>query len=159
MTAPCHNLPTGGHNSGAAAAAWTTRDDFVTRSAVAPFQAGRRLLHRPRRAGHSRAVTVSAGWSSPVARQAHNLKVAGSNPAPATKLSNKISRLGKCLTGFFFKKGLAHTWHTPARPLTKTRICGKFPLNPDLPRCACADRVIPSACVCYPRSSPERQGS
>ena len=25
-----------------------------------------------------------AGWSSPVARQAHNLKVAGSNPAPAT---------------------------------------------------------------------------
>ena len=28
-----------------------------------------------------------AGWSSPVARQAHNLKVAGSNPAPATKSS------------------------------------------------------------------------
>jgi hypothetical protein len=28
-----------------------------------------------------------AGWSSPVARQAHNLKVAGSNPAPATKIS------------------------------------------------------------------------
>ena len=28
-----------------------------------------------------------AGWSSPVARQAHNLKVAGSNPAPATKYS------------------------------------------------------------------------
>jgi hypothetical protein len=27
-----------------------------------------------------------AGWSSPVARQAHNLKAAGSNPAPATKL-------------------------------------------------------------------------
>ena len=27
-----------------------------------------------------------AGWSSPVARQAHNLKVVGSNPTPATKL-------------------------------------------------------------------------
>ncbi len=27
----------------------------------------------------------AAGWSSPVARQAHNLKAAGSNPAPATK--------------------------------------------------------------------------
>ena len=26
----------------------------------------------------------AAGWSSPVARQAHNLKAAGSNPAPAT---------------------------------------------------------------------------
>jgi hypothetical protein len=27
----------------------------------------------------------AAGWSSPVARQAHNLKVVGSNPTPATK--------------------------------------------------------------------------
>ena len=27
---------------------------------------------------------IDAGWSSPVARQAHNLKAAGSNPAPAT---------------------------------------------------------------------------
>ena len=29
-----------------------------------------------------------AGWSSPVARRAHNPKAAGSNPAPATKLFN-----------------------------------------------------------------------
>ena len=29
--------------------------------------------------------TVDAGWSSPVARQAHNLKVVSSNLAPATK--------------------------------------------------------------------------
>ncbi len=29
-----------------------------------------------------------AGWSSLVARQAHNLKVLGSNPSPATK--NKV---------------------------------------------------------------------
>ena len=29
-----------------------------------------------------------AGWSSPVARQAHNLKVVGSNPTPATKKRN-----------------------------------------------------------------------
>ena len=28
---------------------------------------------------------ADAGWSSPVARQAHNLKVTGSNPVPATK--------------------------------------------------------------------------
>ena len=28
----------------------------------------------------------NAGWSSPVARQAHNLKVVGSNPTPATNL-------------------------------------------------------------------------
>jgi hypothetical protein len=45
--------------------------------------AGRRLRLR-----HVPATNVTgAGWSSPVARQAHNLKAAGSNPAPATKLS------------------------------------------------------------------------
>ncbi len=27
---------------------------------------------------------MDAGWSSPVAREAHNLEVAGSNPVPAT---------------------------------------------------------------------------
>ena len=31
------------------------------------------------------ALPFAAGWSSPVARQAHNLMVAGSNPAPAPK--------------------------------------------------------------------------
>ena len=31
-----------------------------------------------------------AGWSSPVARQAHNLKVAGSNPAPATNFTPPV---------------------------------------------------------------------
>ena len=35
----------------------------------------------------------SAGWSSPVARQAHNLKAAGSNPAPATKLEEHTSHV------------------------------------------------------------------
>ena len=34
-----------------------------------------------------------AGWSSPVARQAHNLKAAGSNPAPATKHSQKTKNI------------------------------------------------------------------
>ena len=42
---------------------------------------------------HSALVTQNnqrpvAGWSSPVARQAHNLKVVGSNPTPATINSN-----------------------------------------------------------------------
>jgi hypothetical protein len=32
----------------------------------------------------TRGATSVAGWSSPVARQAHNLKVVGSNPTPAT---------------------------------------------------------------------------
>ena len=34
----------------------------------------------------SLTLPFAAGWSSPVARQAHNLKVAGSNPAPAPKI-------------------------------------------------------------------------
>lgn len=33
-------------------------------------------------------LTAGAGWSSPVARQAHNLKVVGSNPTPATNASH-----------------------------------------------------------------------
>ena len=42
-----------------------------------------------------RLLCLGAGWSSPVARQAHNLKVAGSNPAPATN----------SLTGILLGKG------------------------------------------------------
>ena len=30
------------------------------------------------------AYNLAAGWSSPVAREAHNLEVAGSNPVSAT---------------------------------------------------------------------------
>src|SRR5690606_18393627 len=35
------------------------------------------------------AERLIAGWSSPVARQAHNLKVVGSNPTPATTDTDK----------------------------------------------------------------------
>src|SRR5579859_729830 len=42
-----------------------------------------------------------AGWSSPVARQAHNLKVIGSNPIPAT---NSKARDANALAGFFARK-------------------------------------------------------
>ncbi len=38
---------------------------------------------------YSRSTLIPAGWSSPVARQAHNLKAAGSNPAPATNLQTQ----------------------------------------------------------------------
>ena len=42
--------------------------------------------------------TLIAGWSSPVARQAHNLKVIGSNPIPATNFSpDRNIRLFLCL--------------------------------------------------------------
>ena len=40
----------------------------------------------------------SAGWSSLVARRAHNPKVVGSNPAPATKIKSLTCENGQ---GFF----------------------------------------------------------
>ena len=46
-----------------------------------------RLLHDP-----SKNQRLGAGWSSPVARQAHNLKVVGSNPTPATKFKRAPRR-------------------------------------------------------------------
>jgi hypothetical protein len=54
------------------------------------------LLHDP-----SINQTFDAGWSSPVARQAHNLKVVGSNPTPATKLK---ARSANTLAGFFARE-------------------------------------------------------
>ena len=43
--------------------------------------------------GLKNTAAINAGWSSLVARQAHNLKVAGSNPAPATKHKTSFSLL------------------------------------------------------------------
>jgi hypothetical protein len=47
---------------------------------------GRRQVFQstPLTPGNRGHTTTNAGWSSPVARQAHNLKVIGSNPIPAT---------------------------------------------------------------------------
>src|SRR5260370_5568476 len=50
-------------------------------------------LYQCRRRNSRRRIVFDAGWSSPVARQAHNLKAAGSNPAPATSVHGKNPRL------------------------------------------------------------------
>ena len=50
-----------------------------------------------------------AGWSSPVARQAHNLKVTGSNPVPAT-----IEKPGQGLAGFFDSRRQPENHDIPA---------------------------------------------
>src|SRR5438309_4135331 len=44
----------------------------------------RKSRSSPGLAGPPQRDGSDAGWSSPVARQAHNLKVEGSNPSPAT---------------------------------------------------------------------------
>src|SRR5712692_7461189 len=49
-----------------------------------------------------------ARWSSPVARQAHNLKVVGSNPTPATKSRRQVFGLGGVLV--FGSKRLLPPW-------------------------------------------------
>ncbi|CAN2252367.1 hypothetical protein STFR1_40001 [Bacillus vallismortis] len=51
-------------------------------------QLGEHLPYKQRVGGSSpsSSTIIIAGWSSSVARRAHNPKVAGSNPAPATKI-------------------------------------------------------------------------
>ena len=53
-----------------------------------------------------------AGWSSPVARQAHNLKVVSSNLAPATKIHKLIQRLIQ-----------SPAWLSPAGLLLVSALC------------------------------------
>ena len=50
---------------------------------IQPTPAHQREPPAQRRITKLKPIT-NAGWSSPVARQAHNLKVTGSNPVPAT---------------------------------------------------------------------------
>ncbi len=46
-------------------------------------------------------ILIGAGWSSLVARRAHNPKVVGSNPAPATRFIIKASSIN-LLGAFLF---------------------------------------------------------
>src|ERR1700684_3512046 len=69
------------------------------------------LLHDP-----SINQTFDAGWSSPVARQAHNLKVVGSNPTPATKFPFKINSLNRERKALTSPKAVAQKWHSPVKP-------------------------------------------
>jgi hypothetical protein len=70
-------------------------------------------LYQCRRRNSRRRIAFDAGWSSPVARQAHNLKAAGSNPAPATSVHRKNPRLiGR---GFF-------RWPASKSPRTRRRV-------------------------------------
>ena len=54
---------------------------------------------RLQNSGKSRSI-YSAGWSSLVARRAHNPEVVGSNPTPATKLIDSQRLPGRCREAF-----------------------------------------------------------
>jgi hypothetical protein len=77
-----------------------------------------RTLYRPRRPWYSENSSVVAmgaaeanvaGWSSPVARWAHNPKVAGSNPAPATTTISFQASALQCFAHWYH----AVPTHTP----------------------------------------------
>ncbi len=55
----------------------------------------------------------AAGWSSPVARQAHNLKVVGSNPAPATKSKSRPRKGTAFCFGPSIGGALSFSWCCP----------------------------------------------
>ena len=67
-----------------------------------------------------------AGWSSLAARRAHNPKVEGSNPSPATK---QIKGLQRC-EPFFFRHTVNLRNHVGSRPspecATGFRLLGRF---------------------------------
>ena len=73
---------------------------FIIRDAEPPQPLARPFTLPPARgkfeslSGRRRRVQhLDAGWSSPVARWAHNPKVAGSNPAPATTFPKSTARI------------------------------------------------------------------
>ena len=89
-----------------------------TRSSLtmcSPRSWGRRITSRARQCVDGRRAerynegSSDAGWSSPVARWAHNPKVAGSNPAPAT-----IAYLQREVAGFW--RPLRFVRSRPASP-------------------------------------------
>ena len=76
-------------------------------------------------------ITTIAGWSSPVARQAHNLKVIGSNPIPATK-STPVSHHRKIPPRMHSPKskhvlGKTHTNHITIISSSRPRAAGFKP--------------------------------
>src|SRR6186997_2326030 len=71
------------------------------------------------------SFSPDAGWSSPVARWAHNPKVAGSNPAPATKIREGVT--ATVVAPFLFdqpQSDLTPNRTTHVRPMIGSNRCG-----------------------------------
>src|ERR1700730_1006971 len=73
---------------------------------------------------------LNAGWSSPVARQAHNLKVIGSNPIPATKFSIARSVIWPAPCGLFHYSDACQPWQ---QKTTLLQLLTRFLINRDKP--------------------------
>ena len=77
-----------------------------------PREQRRPSIHRPRHFDEG-AQRFNAGWSSPVARQAHNLKVIGSNPIPATKfgMTGSDTKMARLMRAIFVLGGVVRAWY------------------------------------------------
>ena len=85
-------------------------------------------------------ISIAAGWSSPVARQAHNLKAAGSNPAPATKSYAYTKPARRNPPGFWRSQ-------KTLMPNTAHHVDERLPQKPvDFPRPNRFHAFIPTAC-------------
>ena len=79
---------------------WESRSPpNLKRSTTQSLENDQNQQRRPKTSEKQSAT--GAGWSSPVARQAHNLKAAGSNPAPATISNKYIKHLHSAQRGAF----------------------------------------------------------
>ena len=86
--------------------------------------------------GACRVWSTDAGWSSPVARWAHNPEVAGSNPAPATT------------------RGLKYQGSSAAA-LGSLIICPSFVMqNPEAPLVVGRSTGVPESGIRQPCSAP-----
>ena len=90
-----------------------------------------------------------AGWSSSVARRAHNPKVVGSNPAPATR---KIKGFRFSSEAFFRKRDLFPSSYPQypcfSRGTTQLSSCGSITMRSpaeDIPSCSAVPYFLPVA--------------
>ncbi len=109
--------------------AWESRSPpgLPTTARVAGTARARTLSPAAARPG---ATIDGAGWSSPVARQAHNLKVVGSNPTPATNtILRKINILARLPAGFSFARRVTNRYRrNPQNPL-RCHVLPGIPCN------------------------------
>ena len=91
---------------------------------------------------------LDAGWSSPVARWAHNPKVAGSNPAPATNFRMRIAECGFRISKSAIRNPQSEIRIGGVAQLAEHRVCnagvrGSNPLTSTsgLPTCDCRMQI------------------
>src|SRR5262249_8235807 len=88
------------------------------------------------------ATELGAGWSSPVARRAHNPKVVGSNPTPATLPAAPVLASHRSIVGLDPSARAERGPRTQGRRLASSGLLARLRQRPTLPR---RDDAVPSA--------------